>query len=800
MDTATPTAVPKTYIPEYIKLDFFNSSNLKTDIQNRINSNDSLNFYNAINEMKGDKKNKCGFEFSEITRLAMAYFYSEIFTDEIKNEYYTLEMVKGFFDADNTTPYTAIHEIDVQYHKLKNVEYSKHCWLIIQTAWYFNSSFFGHHQHIDYVNYYIRTGQKLPINKYRYDKGYLEKKYNDVDNSKKNKIPINGFSLVSKWYYGILFLICKELNLSTANFMITNIDNREYNPLPKTSRQLRPLAPFKIIECDIKSAFPTFLDIETGANLKDHIYNNLMQSKNITRGEAKLLFNKICNSGAYKSEAFTIDFFKQCGYNENQSLHLITLTHNAKIKFINTMTEYEAFAIKTFMFLNNLQRGARLHDAVIYIDDKTRPKILKVEPNCDFGFKELNRPVINESFKLGNKFLKYAYINSIPKGLNLIAKHEFKKPEIKGTANGFKFYTQKYQYITASFNLNDYTADYSKFINNCSNMFEVLIYLNKKPLKSLSVYFILRHIRQNSNYIFNVRALYSRFKNFEPKSTLIESKSRNYDFVTNINFKKNIDFLNAKKEAEKIVNTQYNYKDVFDLLQERIYNNDFSYIDEVKFKGRKEYNLLSIAIVRYFNLLCTGQTRKQRKQVKSSHLYNSSIKVVTVKSLSLPPQQQNAFVQKKIKVYERELKEVNRLVNNRQTVAQILFVLIDVTGFKNELTINRKNEVIDSIKTALIKIIDNIEDDSECVALFNSKYPKKYGNEIAVLNDLNNVFSTDLSNSYFNQIDEQQAYNLGGEHGLNEYLKYHKLNITPVNEVVKVKQPPKYKLPEIDFD
>ena len=239
---------------------------------------------------------------------------------------------------------------------------------------------------------------------------------------------------------------------------------------------------------------------------------------------------------------------------------------------------------------------------------------------------------------------------------------------------------------------------------------------------------------------------------------------------------------------------------MFDLLQERIYNNDFSYIDEVKFKGRKEYNLLSIGIIRYFNLLCTGQTRKQRKQVKSSHLYTTIIKVVTVKSLSLPPQQQNAFVQKKIKVYERELKEVNRLVNNRKTVAQILFLLMDVTGFKNELTIKRENEVIDSIKTALIKLIYNIEDDSDCVAFFNSKYPKNYGNEIAVLDDLNNIFETDLSNSYFNQIDEQQAYNLGGEHGLNEFLKYHKLNITPVKEVVKIKEPPKYKLPEIDFD
>ena len=105
------------------------------------------------------------------------------------------------------------------------------------------------------------------------------------------KILKNGYSLVRQWYYGILFLICKELDLSINHFIVSVIDNREYNPLPKTSRQLRPLTPFKLIECDIKSAFPTFLDIETGSSLKENIYNNLMLSKGISRGEAKILFN-----------------------------------------------------------------------------------------------------------------------------------------------------------------------------------------------------------------------------------------------------------------------------------------------------------------------------------------------------------------------------------------------------------------------------------------------------------------------------------------------------------------------------
>jgi len=265
METATKKAVPKTYIAEWIKLDFFNNSNLKADIQNRISVNIEATFLSALNDMRGDNKNGYGISFSEITRLALAYFYSHIFTWEIKNNYYTLEMVKGFFDADNKTTYTAINEIDVKFYPLNDTPLFKHCWLIIQSAWFFNSNYFGHHQHIDYVNHYINTGQKLPIENYNFDQNYLQKKYADIDSKKTNNIPINGFTLVNQWYYGILFLICKELQLQTGHFNINTIDNREYNPLPKTSRQLRPLAPFKIVEYDIKSAFPTFLDIETGA-------------------------------------------------------------------------------------------------------------------------------------------------------------------------------------------------------------------------------------------------------------------------------------------------------------------------------------------------------------------------------------------------------------------------------------------------------------------------------------------------------------------------------------------------------
>ncbi|MCW2120545.1 hypothetical protein [Flavobacterium sp. 7A] len=792
--------MPKTYIAEWIKLDFFNNSNLKTDIQNRISNNIEVEFITSLHDMKGDNKDNFGIPFSDITLLAMAYFYSEIFTDKIKDEYYTLEMVKGFFDANNFTPYTAIHEIDVVFVSMKDAPYFKDCWLIIQSAWFFNSSYFGHHQHIDYVNHYISTGEKLPIENYNFDRNYLEKKYGDIDSRKSKRIPINGFTLVNQWYYGILFLICSERKLSTKHFVISTKHDRIYNPLVKTSRQLRMLAPFKIIECDIKSAFPTFLDIEAGATLKDHVYNNLMKAKKITRGEAKILFNSVCNSGKYKSIKETTAFFMDCGYTPEQCKILISFTHDSNRKFIFAMTEYESLAINNFTTMNDLKQGARLHDAIIFIDDKNRPQILQVPPNCDFGIKELNRPILKEYFKVSNKRLNFAYINSIPRGLNLISKHDFAKPEVKGISNGFKFYKSKFEYISASFNLNEYNIDYYQFIGKCTIMFNTLLALNNSSyLNPVHRFLILRHIRQHSNYIFNVRALQSKFKAINP--SLIISKSRDYDITENMTFKKKIDFLNAMNEAKKLVTINCNYLELFDLMLERLTNNDFSYIDNTVFTGHKKNNLLSYAIVRIFNILCTGRSRTKRKTVKSEPLYLTPIKSLTIKSISLKKQQQNAFIKKGIAKYEKELIALNKLVCNREKAKHLFIILCDVAGQNTDLNIKKDAQTITELKTDLLRLIDNTEylDCSAGEIEFDSRYKTIISKEIPVISDLQNIFETDLRNSIFNQIDIEKA-NDRGETFFNEYLKFHGLDKVSTTAISSEKPKEKYKLPEIDFD
>jgi hypothetical protein len=805
MDTATTPAVPKTYIAKWIELDFFNDSNLKIDIQNRISVNIETEFINALNDLRGDNKNGYGVSFSEVTRLALAYFYTEVFNDKIKDSYYTVEMVKGFLDANNLTTYTAIHEIDVPFYKLNDAPLFKHCWLIIQSAWFFNSQYFGQHQHIDYLNHYITTGQKLSIDNYNFDRNYLDKKYNDIDTARTKKIPINGLLLVSQWYYSILFLICNELKLSTKHFNISIIDNREYNPLPKTSRQLRPLTPFKIVECDIKSAFPTFLDVETGASLKDTIYNNLMLSKGITRNDAKVLFNTVCNSGAYKTKAETTAFFLECGYTQKQCAHLITLTHDPKRKFISFMTEYESLAIQHFTVMNDLTRGTRLHDAILFIDDKTKPAILNVHPNCDFGYKELNRPIIKNSFSVGSKRLPYAYINSIPKGFNLISKHEAIKPPVKGIANGFVFYVGSYRYISANFNLNSYHELKDKdpqqhFLLQCKTMLSTLHYLNKRNTTPLELEIILKHIREYSNYIFNVKALYVTLIKYNHNNELVTIKERDYNIITFQNYKEG-EYVKALNNARKLVNNNVNYNNLFALIQERVINNDYDFLTESIITGKRKNNILIYLVINKFNLLVTGRVRCERHGLKKDPLYNNSIKRVLFKSLSLKPQQQNAFIKKGIAKYEKELKELNTLINNRTKAQQVLYLLRDVGGFDAEVTIIKNGTIIEQLKAELIatingRVYDTIKQGAKD---FDLLYKKKRTKAIKPITDQSNIFDTDLKNSIFNNITVEDAHYKGAKF-FREFEEF--------NGIVEVKETPApttktkavYKFPEINFD
>jgi hypothetical protein len=203
--------------------------------------------------------------------------------------------------------------------------------------------------------------------------------------------------------------------------------------------------------------------------------------------------------------------------------------------------------------------------------------------------------------------------------------------------------------------------------------------------------------------------------------------------------------------------------------------------------------------VRKFNLLCTGLHRKERKRVKSDTLYNSSIKNVTLKAISLKQQQQNAFMQKGIKKYERELKEYNRLINNRKIAQQLFLILCDLAGETQDLIDFENIAVQNQLKAELIAMIDKKEPNFETGAMeFDKRFKTNIKKELPINTDLENVFDTDLNKSIFNQLTVEEA-SYRGEVFLEEYLKFHgedeiKEKIIPLRKNEEV-----FNFPELDF-
>ena len=159
-----------------------------------------------MENIQGDNKETKGVQLSELTLLAMAYFYERIFPEniQIKNADYCLNSVKGFFDACNHTPYTSIYEIDHACYQLRDTALFRACYLVIQSSWFFNSKHFGRHQYLEYASYYIKKGEQLPMEMYQYDESDLLRKYDRIDEKRNTLYHPKGepaFKFVEQWYF-----------------------------------------------------------------------------------------------------------------------------------------------------------------------------------------------------------------------------------------------------------------------------------------------------------------------------------------------------------------------------------------------------------------------------------------------------------------------------------------------------------------------------------------------------------------------------------------------------------------------
>jgi hypothetical protein len=208
----------------------------------------------------------------------------------------------------------------------------------------------------------------------------------------RNTIKMNTYSLstqLERHRYYILSLLSLACAGHTFGFKTTSRDNRIFNTATKTTRQLRPYTPYELIQCDIRSAFASFLDEMVGSNIALNVYSNIMNSHEVDRDTAKTLYNSMLND--YKrnpTDART--FFKSCGYTKEQVDKIIAITSKEKGSFYRAMTQKEEAIIKKFRYENKLdETSVRLHDALlIYNEPKNRNLITSID-NCLFDVKVL---------------------------------------------------------------------------------------------------------------------------------------------------------------------------------------------------------------------------------------------------------------------------------------------------------------------------------------------------------------------------------------------------------------------------
>ncbi len=134
------------------------------------------------------------------------------------------------------------------------------------------------------------------------------------------------FKASAKTYNKTLFKNAR-LYLKMYAFGVLNRDNglvknRSYPPhVSLNMEQISAITHGHIIEIDITSAYPQFIDKILGSNVGLRAYNNLMDHYHITRKKAKVMYNVALNKSDIhkRDKRTTINIFKASGYTLEES-------------------------------------------------------------------------------------------------------------------------------------------------------------------------------------------------------------------------------------------------------------------------------------------------------------------------------------------------------------------------------------------------------------------------------------------------------------------------------------------------
>ena len=627
------------------------NDNFKEDIQNLSSDRIPFDFYEGIQNLKGN-----GYyansttSFPHLTKLAIAYFYECIFNDKIKDADYSILAVKGYFDACNLTNFIPATTVVNEYKELNKTPLFDACYLVIQTAYHY-SEVFGKHQLLDYLNHYLTTGTKLPDSKYNFDLNYLHTKYNDIERDKTKKgFYQNTKSYLTNWYYSSQELILNELQIFNSNFKQQKKNEfRLYNSFAQCPRTLRYIQPVLLVGFDITGAYPSFIDRAVGSNLGKTIYDNLATAKGITRPAAKTLFNRALNSKKYRKGLKRDAYFQMlldCGYTMIQANKILyEITDNPDSLFFDWASEIEQTFINQFKKENRAFNSTRVHDAIFLIRDKTidYSKFNLSFENVSFDFKYYGVNLSNESFFISKNKKPFRVCSFAPKGFDMITIHEQQKGDVKGVFNSVlpivingglvnkktieqvidvTFYKASFLYLSCKFEYNAVNS-YDEVLINFIQGFNKLFFLNKKEITFKNIFEILQHYRKQTNLCFSIESMAAAiFDNISYSYKPDDNDFELRDFAINRHFHVEDDFafMIALNTARGIISKKY-------LLDKIKDSNDDSFF---KVENRVKDSTLKY-IIDYLNINRVGQANYS-KRVVSVPLLKDSILIEGQKS------------------------------------------------------------------------------------------------------------------------------------------------------------------------
>ena len=597
-----------------MKLHFKNSNSLKFEIT-KIDQTPH-DYWNSINNIKGDLLKNKGEDFNIIVLKSLNYFFLNCLNPSLLSDSdWNLSFAKSLLDKNNTTGFSPILiGKDSKNIEVYEAEFYKECFSFIQLAYYINeiAPELQNNQFFTYLKHYLKTGIKLPEDQYFLDKDYLNKKYIDYTKTKTN--PDN---LIYKWFYGCLFLLLNDLGLSTSNFTISIKDGREYNPIVKVPREFRKFFPFVLLEYDITSAFPHFIDTIIDTNIAPSLYDNISKEFNLTRSEAKTKFSKIVNSGKYYKRHYFASFLNPIYKDKTDKL--IDLILDKNYPFWNRMQVWESIAVDTFKKSNKIENVTRLHDAIIIIENTFLNEIRTDFIFYEFELKRLNKMSETLNFRVNQSKPKFSYVSAIPSKI----KHQIRtendsKNGIKFISRDFDIYKEPFNYIKGSFNISfkgQMTKEgfkfitESEFINKVINCGLVLRDLNpeinSKGLESI-ILEIINNIHVNGVYSFNKELLFNIVMDSISQSDLTPIvKTKNWNFKGNSDFN-NLNFYEFSKllnEARLKGRLFFLSKKILPIIESSYKNKTKIYIDlkSIGINDKRDCEVLS-GMIESFNI------------------------------------------------------------------------------------------------------------------------------------------------------------------------------------------------------